>query len=196
MQAWRAAFKAAHRREPLVWYDRLCIDQTAIASSVQLLPVYLSGCRRLLCLCGESYLSRLWCLVELFVFVEIGGTVNDIEVLSVRADGAALDEALDDFDVRDAACSNAPDTDRLLATIEASFEGAGAFNARMRELIGAQAQARNSGLRGEAEKRMTIEGDGTASAPPRREVGPAIRFHVDDADRPSWGCGGRITLRS
>jgi hypothetical protein len=172
MQAWRRAFKAANHREPLVWVDRLCIDQSAIASSIQLLPVYLSGCRRLLCLCGESYFTRLWCLVELFVFVETGGHVEDIDVLSVREDGAQLGVEQITFDVRDATCSSATDTDRLLATIEASFDGADTFNARMYELVGAQARSRG---RGNAAERVSDDRGGAAE--PCRENVPAI--HVD-----------------
>ena len=135
VQAWRAHFKAAHGREPILWLDRLCIDQSAIATSIQLLPIYLSACSRMLCLAGETYLSRLWCLIELFVFVETGGSAERIDVRFVTADGGA--EAIGAVDVRTALCSNAADADRLRATIEASFAGAGAFNARMTELIGA-----------------------------------------------------------
>lgn len=30
LQQWRAAFKAQHQREPRLWIDKYCIDQTDI----------------------------------------------------------------------------------------------------------------------------------------------------------------------
>ena len=47
-------------------FDR-CIDQTDIEASLASLPVCLAGCKQLLCLVGETYVSRLWCVMERFV---------------------------------------------------------------------------------------------------------------------------------
>jgi len=67
LQAWRAAFVAKHGREPLIWLDRLCVDQESIGDNLACLPVYLAGCNSLVMLVGPTYLSRLWCAVELEV---------------------------------------------------------------------------------------------------------------------------------
>lgn len=68
LNAWGTQFRAKHGRAPLLWIDKECIDQTDTAVQLQSLPVYLAGCQRLLVLHGPTYLQRLWCVVELFVF--------------------------------------------------------------------------------------------------------------------------------
>jgi hypothetical protein len=35
------------------------------------LPVFLSGCSTLLVLYSDTYLSRLWCVTEIFVFLQV-----------------------------------------------------------------------------------------------------------------------------
>ncbi|KAJ1637960.1 hypothetical protein T492DRAFT_263072 [Pavlovales sp. CCMP2436] len=72
LQVWRRDFKAQHGgREPTLWIDILAIDQRKIKESLACLPLYLAGCQTLLLLAGPSYLTRLWCVIELFVFVQV-----------------------------------------------------------------------------------------------------------------------------
>jgi len=85
LQTWRSDFVAQYRREPIVWLDRLCIDQTAITESLPLLPVYLAGCNSLLVLAGPTYMQRLWCWVEIFVWLEIGGEARDTVILPLAS---------------------------------------------------------------------------------------------------------------
>merc|ERR1719498_1823720 len=80
LQAWREEFKKRKGREPRLWIDKYCIDQNNIDESLASLPVYLAGCRKLVILCGKTYLKRLWCIVELFVFLEMGGEVRNLDV--------------------------------------------------------------------------------------------------------------------
>ena len=44
------------------------------------LPVFLAGCKQLFIVCGPTYLERLWCVLELFVFIEMGGSIEDVEM--------------------------------------------------------------------------------------------------------------------
>merc|ERR1719253_2164497 len=89
LQAWRQEFKLQHQgREPKLWIDKYCIDQSNIADSLQCLPVYLSGCSSLLILCGPTYLDRLWCLIEIFVFLEMGGERSKLDVRLLEASTA------------------------------------------------------------------------------------------------------------
>merc|ERR1711871_452718 len=81
LQKWRCQFKDDNGgREPRLWIDKYCIDQTNIDESLQCLPVYLAGSNKLLVLCGKTYLQRLWCLIEIFVFIEMGGQLANLEV--------------------------------------------------------------------------------------------------------------------
>mmetsp|Transcript_27135 Transcript_27135/g.66916 ORF Transcript_27135/g.66916 Transcript_27135/m.66916 type:complete len:343 (-) Transcript_27135:34-1062(-) len=131
LQTWRSEFVAQYRREPIVWLDRLCIDQTAITESLPLLPVYLAGCNSLLVLAGPTYMQRLWCWVEIFVWLEIGGEARDTVILPLANFSLG-----DEIDVRRATCYLPEDTDRLLSTVDAStLHGVEAFNGRVRALF-------------------------------------------------------------
>ncbi|KAG8460161.1 hypothetical protein KFE25_014306 [Diacronema lutheri] len=81
MQAWRARFKAEHSREPLVWLDKACIEQGDIDANLMCLPVFLAGCSTLLVVYGPTYLSRVWCVTELFTFLQMGASADRIELL-------------------------------------------------------------------------------------------------------------------
>jgi hypothetical protein len=127
LQKWRANFKKAHAREPLLWIDKYCIDQSEIDTSLACLPVFLAGCKTLLVLCGETYLERLWCLIEIVVFLQMGGQRENLEVRLLREDTSSLKEPtmaanmrtsrvwdkVESFDPRMARCFNTVDTDRL-----------------------------------------------------------------------------------
>ena len=44
-------------KEPTLWVDKFCIDQTAIRDSLMCLPVFLAGCQKLLVAVGPTYLG-------------------------------------------------------------------------------------------------------------------------------------------
>merc|ERR1712039_223171 len=68
---WVALEEYVHRfhhkrgRPPTFWLDKVCIDQTNIGDALRVLPVYVMACKRMLVLCGDTYLRRLWCAWEL-----------------------------------------------------------------------------------------------------------------------------------
>ena len=68
VQGMRRTFKAKHKREPIVWFDKYCIDQNAIDVSVRRLPIFVVASKKFVVLLGSSYASRCWCMLELFVF--------------------------------------------------------------------------------------------------------------------------------
>eukprot|EP00427_Karlodinium_veneficum_P017709 CAMPEP_0169137820 /NCGR_PEP_ID=MMETSP1015-20121227/41782_1 /TAXON_ID=342587 /ORGANISM="Karlodinium micrum, Strain CCMP2283" /LENGTH=347 /DNA_ID=CAMNT_0009202769 /DNA_START=1 /DNA_END=1044 /DNA_ORIENTATION=- len=129
LQAYRHEFKIANGREPKLWIDKYCIDQSAIDESLACLPLYLSGCEKLLIACGNTYLQRLWCLIEIFVFLEMGGHYADLDVRLLRHFGTgansecgrssvtSLGGILEQFDPREAICFTSYDTERLHAVI-------------------------------------------------------------------------------
>ena len=113
---WRECFKAKHNgREPRLWINKYCIDQQDIAASLACLPVCLAGCSKLVILCGETYLSRLWCVLEIYVFLEMGGSLANLEVY-LLGDGNGkgdLRNTILQFDARDAKSSSDEETLRL-----------------------------------------------------------------------------------
>ena len=113
-----------------------CIDQKKMADpkhvveSLAVLPVYLSGCKRLLVFAGATYTSRLWCVLELFTFLRMGALRSAITLLPLATDAEALEEsetgglvidqrvmsetlkAFGRFDVRQTRCTVQGDRDR------------------------------------------------------------------------------------
>ena len=48
-----------------------------------------SACKALIVLAGDTYRHRLWCIMEIFCFLAMGGSVGDIILLDVRPHAAA-----------------------------------------------------------------------------------------------------------
>ena len=75
---WAAKFARENGRQPLIWLDKASIDQTmvhdqqALKQNLACLPVWLGGSQELLMLVGPTYLHRIWCALEVLVFVRMG----------------------------------------------------------------------------------------------------------------------------
>ena len=138
-----AKFDALHQwaggdGEVLIWLDKACIDQRNIDACLACLPVFLSGCQSLLCLTGPTYTQRLWCVMELFVFMRMGGGPEDVYVYLLEdgsGPGDDLGQQLARFDAGKAQCFLDGDRQRLLAVIDATFGTLAPFNALMRKLL-------------------------------------------------------------
>ena len=79
-------------RDPLLWLDKACIDQNNIDESLACLPIFLAGCAELLVLAGPTYTERLWCVMEIFTFFQIGKRVDRVTVVPLEAADATSDE--------------------------------------------------------------------------------------------------------
>ena len=138
MSQFRDTFKAEHGRDASIWLDMACIDQTSIEDDLKCLPVFLAGCNRLLIITGETYTRRLWCIMELFVFLQMGGGIEHVDhlVLATTPEEAAQIFSLTSaFDAQDAQCFVPEDRDRLLSLIEAGFGSMRAFNRSVRNIF-------------------------------------------------------------
>jgi len=142
LKAWCERFKATHGRQPKLWFDFCCIDQSNIQPHLRCLPVYLSGCRKLLVIAGTTYIERLWCLIELFVFVSIHGAKAGEGRLEVQyintpmeSDVTSVGETYKNFDARNCKCSDPGDKQRILDIIEAGSGTMGRFNAQVRGML-------------------------------------------------------------
>ena len=117
-----------------------CINQTDIAANLQALPIFLSGCKELVVLAGLSYPTRLWCVVELFVFIRMGGErdclrVYELGTISDSETKAAVHSSLMRFDASKAQCFLTRDRHHLLAVIESGFGDCKPFNAIVRNIF-------------------------------------------------------------
>jgi len=141
LQEWRSKFILLHGREPRVWIDKCCIDQTSIADDLLCLPVFLGGCQKLVVLCGPTYLNRLWCIVEVFTFVHMGRALENLEVEIVSRKGheaedcCKVEASIDEFDAVQCDCYVAEDKKRMLDIIYASFGTARNFNKAVQHIL-------------------------------------------------------------
>ena len=87
LRAWGEQF-IVKERDPTLWLDKACIDQSSIERDLRALPIFLAGTRAMLVLATPHYGSRLWCVLELFVFLRVGGT-RDRMVVYDLGDGSA-----------------------------------------------------------------------------------------------------------
>jgi len=134
LQRWRSNFRARHGRDPRVWFDKFCINQSNIEADLRCLPICLGGCQSLLILCGPTYLSRLWCIIEVFTFIMMGGSIEDIEVELVQREESTEEDtnsvisSFEDFDAANCSCFHAADKARILFIVETAFGSLRAFN--------------------------------------------------------------------
>eukprot|EP00435_Cladocopium_sp_Y103_P012561 s2006_g3.t1 len=141
MNCWRQRFEKNRKRPPQIWLDKCCIDQNDIEADLRCLPIFLSGCSELVVFCGPTYLSRLWCIMELFTFVHIGGKPSDINVIPVLRRGqeledrSAMRQSFLDFDVLNCECFNTSDKEKMLDIIQMAFGDLGKFNESVRSIL-------------------------------------------------------------
>lgn len=132
LQEWAAATTVLPEAGHQIWLDKACIDQTNIDANLASLPVFLSGCKELLVLAGNTYVSRLWCVMELFIFLRMGGQRGDIDLKLLQADAF---RDLERFEAGKATCFLLVDRQKLLAVIEAGFGSFTPFNTIVRAIF-------------------------------------------------------------
>ena len=141
LQQFRTDFVSQHGREPRVWIDKYCIDQDNVAASLECLPCFLAGCTSLLVIAGDTYTARLWCIMEVFVYLAMRGFRGNMEgvILMVVGDDATKQqrtlESFLQFDAGNARCAVVDDTERLQGIIEEGFGGLGGFNLTVRQMF-------------------------------------------------------------
>eukprot|EP00931_Biecheleriopsis_adriatica_P083473 TRINITY_DN5705_c0_g1_i15.p1 TRINITY_DN5705_c0_g1~~TRINITY_DN5705_c0_g1_i15.p1 ORF type:complete len:500 (-),score=64.46 TRINITY_DN5705_c0_g1_i15:178-1632(-) len=122
LQLWRKEFVEQHDREPKLWIDKYCIDQNDIEESLACLPVYLAGCKNLVIFFGATYLQRLWCLVEVFTFLEMGVQETSLNV-RILQDRTAVLQRIEAFDPQASRCFDPKETLRLKTVLDAGDHG-------------------------------------------------------------------------
>ena len=119
--------------------SKACIDQRDIERSLRFLPVFLSGCQKLLVLAGPTYTSRLWCMMELYVFLKMGANASRVMVIPIGEDKPSLRvvyQELASFDLQRAQCTDERDREKLLQCVASGFgDDMTAFNVAVRRLI-------------------------------------------------------------
>jgi len=122
---WCEDFREGHGRAPKIWLDKVCIDQTDVSADLACLPIFLAGCNHLLVLSGKIYVSRLWCIMELFVYVSMlhDGDEDYLEASVVplihnAKELAELRRSWEQFDAQNCKCFLESDKDKILQIID------------------------------------------------------------------------------
>lgn len=100
------------------------------------LPVYLAGCDTLLVLAGPTYTTRLWCIVELFIFFSMGSAnYGSIEIIPLEGTGTVVADGFRKFNASKCQCFDPNDKVRLLKIVESGSGGMDAFDDSVRHLL-------------------------------------------------------------
>ena len=76
----------------------MCIDQNDIDAALACLPVFLSGCKGMLVIAGPSYTTRLWCIMEIFTYIQMTRGIADEQIAVVPiGEGTALEGIKESF---------------------------------------------------------------------------------------------------
>jgi hypothetical protein len=82
---WAKDFQSQHGRPPRIWCDKFCLKQTSdeLNMSIPCLPIYLLSCERMLLLKTKTFLTRLWCLTEVYTNFQMGLTSESDNMMDV-----------------------------------------------------------------------------------------------------------------
>jgi hypothetical protein len=146
---WCEVFREEHGRAPTLWLDKMCIDQKDISDDLACLPIFLAGCNNLLVIAGETYTCRLWCMLELFVYLNMRNLGQDdadggdepeqgLLVYPIAKNESCLSELVSqwqNFDAVQCECFNKECKDKILEVISQSAGGITDFNAKVGDLL-------------------------------------------------------------
>ena len=93
--------------------------------------MYLAGCQKLLVLAGPTYVQRLWCICEVFTFVQMGSELSRVQVVPIHNGDAHFNG----FSVAECNCFKIEDKAKLMTAIESAFGAHTAFDVVMRTLL-------------------------------------------------------------
>jgi len=146
LQDWRNRFKESQGREPRIWFDKCCIDQLDIDASLMCLPVHLAACKKFVMMVGPTYTSRMWCVMEIFVFLAAVNDMSRLECIPIfegshdtqaggkQAAQEAVLEVFREFTVSECKCFSSDTRDKLLSIIEAGIGTLDDFDALIRDI--------------------------------------------------------------
>ena len=124
---------SAATEPPKLWLDRICLSVSNLEQTLPLLPVFIIGSKSLVMITGPAYSTRLWTILELFVFFQCNQQDTERAIVLPIGD-VDVASMLSSFDARRASCAVQEDRDTLLGLIEANFGDLRMFNKMVRGL--------------------------------------------------------------
>jgi hypothetical protein len=141
LKSWCENFESTHQRPPLLWLDKVCIDQNDVHEDLKCLPIFVAGCNKMLVLTGQTYTNRLWCCVELFIYMTMFAkdeTRELPEIITLGADECEHEVARGkwrDFDANACECFDPKDKARIFSRIGCLPGGVTAFNKQVKTVV-------------------------------------------------------------
>eukprot|EP00931_Biecheleriopsis_adriatica_P034087 TRINITY_DN19725_c0_g1_i3.p1 TRINITY_DN19725_c0_g1~~TRINITY_DN19725_c0_g1_i3.p1 ORF type:complete len:278 (+),score=28.27 TRINITY_DN19725_c0_g1_i3:368-1201(+) len=133
LESWCDWFQAQHGRTPTIWLDLACIDQNHIDEALECLPVFLAACQHFVILTGHTYVERLWCVLELFVYLSLsedhGGIIGCVAIPLGRGldEQTNVAESWTNFSAWNCKCSIPDDMQRLTELLSGTKAGIPGF---------------------------------------------------------------------
>lgn len=131
LTSWCEQFAQENGRAPYLWFDLACIDQASVEDDLRCLPIFLAGCNTLLVTAGLTYASRLWCCLELFVYVTMfvegdsARTQPAIRLLGNTPEELSnVREAWRSIDISRCECAYPQDRERIISAINSHASSA------------------------------------------------------------------------
>jgi hypothetical protein len=91
-------FVVANGRAPTVWIDKICVHPAFRDESFCCLPIYLHACRGVQVLCGPTYLTRLWCVWELYILFAFSDALPRLSISMLEVGDGEEDDDDDPVD--------------------------------------------------------------------------------------------------
>lgn len=152
LRTWLASKTASGDPPPTAWLDAACADPSLLPRErlPHMLPC-LAMCRKLLLVASPSVLDELWTVCELFAWLLLGGSLEDVEVVIIvgtsneEANNAVL-AAFDAFAVMYARAARADDEERIVRAVELASvsrfnEAVRSYLPRIREAVASSERA-------------------------------------------------------
>jgi len=96
LNRWAVRFSVKFGSTAHVWLDKACIKQgteSSISEQLACLPIFLAGCKEVLVLAGPTFTKRLWCVIELFTFLKMGGSMDRLNVIPISEEDIQVGDA-------------------------------------------------------------------------------------------------------
>jgi hypothetical protein len=140
LQEWCEEFRRNNDRAPTLWFDKVCINQEQITAYLECIPMFLAACKTLLIFSGPTYTTRLWCCMELWVYVTMmehdGKRVLPIIMTlgNSTQDKNFVRDMWRDFDVRHCNSYKREDKDNFLNALNRTTLGVAGLNTFLQKL--------------------------------------------------------------
>jgi hypothetical protein len=106
-------------RYPTFWLDKVCMDQTDTSAATTFLPINIGACKRMLVFMSKTYMTRLWCIWELYtLFTFCQETMMFERVVILQIDQTDPVDALRKFKLEEATCFSKEEEESLRKIID------------------------------------------------------------------------------